>query len=198
MEFVKWSKIPRFNREWEITEKIDGTNAVLYWSDTHDGRFDTSSVLAQVGDLFLYAGSRNRWLHHGADNHGFAKWAQENAEDLATLGPGRHYGEWYGQGVQRGYGLNEKRFALFNTKWSAQFDMGLPKGVDSVPILTHAAGASLNADILESLAWLREYGSAIAPDYKNPEGIVIRHMQSGDRFKVTVEDDEIPRELNNV
>jgi hypothetical protein len=38
-----------------------------------------------------------------------------NAEAIAaTLGAGRHFGEWWGAGVQRRYGQTAKRFSLFN------------------------------------------------------------------------------------
>ena len=32
------------------------------------------------------------------------------------LGEGIHFGEWWGLGIQRNYGMNEKVFSLFNTK----------------------------------------------------------------------------------
>ena len=99
IEFVKFSKIPRYNREVIVTEKIDGTNGQIYITEDNE----------------IYAGSRNRWLTVDSDNHGFAKWVQEHREELLTLGPGRHFGEWWGSGIQRKYGLTEKRFSLFNT-----------------------------------------------------------------------------------
>jgi hypothetical protein len=44
--------------------------------------------------------------------------SEEHRDDLLTLGPGRHFGEWWGAGIQRRYGLTEKRFSLFNvTRW---------------------------------------------------------------------------------
>lgn len=204
MEFLSWSKIPRFNREWEITEKIDGTNGVLYWTDQNDGRFDSLLTLATVDGLHLFAGSRKRWLSPGSDNFGFATWAKENAEGLRSLGPGRHYGEWYGQGINRGYGLLERRFALFNTKFTESWDFGIepdqgfPKGVDVVPVLTTVMGQHLNSEIRSALDWMKSMGSSIAPGFENPEGIVVRHVQHGDRFKVLLEGDELPKGLENV
>jgi len=64
----------------------------------------------------VLAGSRSRWLQPGKqDNFGFAGWVAANAEALvALLGPGRHFGEWWGGGIQRKYGLGAKRFSLFN------------------------------------------------------------------------------------
>lgn len=193
MDFQTWPKIPRFNKPWEITEKLDGTNGVIYWSDRHDGRFDTSSVLAEVESLYLYAGSRNRWLRPESDNFGFARWAMDNAVELRMLGPGRHYGEWYGQGVQRGYGLTEKRFALFDwNKWVGREDE-LPKGVETVHVLMFADPRELNTTINGCINDLRLCGSAHVPGFMNPEGIVLRHQQGGQRFKVLLEKDDIAK-----
>ncbi len=98
--FEPFPKIGRLTRECVITEKLDGTNAQVII--TEDGR--------------IAAGSRTRLITPAGDNMGFARWVQEHAEELITgLGPGRHFGEWWGQKIQRAYGLTEKRFSLFNT-----------------------------------------------------------------------------------
>ena len=103
MEFRKFNKIARLSREIVVTEKIDGTNGLIAIGE--DGEF-------QVG-------SRNQWITPEKDNAGFARWAYDHKGELMTLGVGFHYGEWWGQGIQRGYGLKEKRFSLFNTsRWS--------------------------------------------------------------------------------
>ena len=100
-EFQEFQKIARLSRNCSITEKIDGTNACIYIGE--DGEFLT--------------GSRTRWITPEDDNYGFAKWALAHKDELMALGPGRHFGEWWGSGCQRGYGLTngEKRFSLFNT-----------------------------------------------------------------------------------
>jgi hypothetical protein len=102
-EFVPWPKIHRLFRDVIITEKIDGTNAAIGISD--DGE--------------VHAQSRKRIITPADDNYGFAKWVHANAAVLAEhLGPGLHFGEWCGLGINRGYGLPEKRFALFNAaRW---------------------------------------------------------------------------------
>lgn len=189
-EFVTWSKIPRLHREWEITEKVDGTNGVLYWG-THDGRYDDATWLARVDDLFLKVGSRNRWLTPRTDNFGFAQWALDNLQELAVLGKGRHFGEWYGKGIQRGYGLDHKRFALFHP--SKRNGEPLPKGVDVVPVLETTNGELLNDSVRVMLYHLRYKGSHIAPGFMRPEGVVVRHTQNGSRFKVLIENDEVPK-----
>ena len=95
-EFRPFPKIPRFDREVIITEKIDGTNASVHVTD----------------DGHVFAGSRNRWLTWDQDNFGFARWVKEHEDELRTgLGPGTHFGEWWGLGIQRGYDLHERRFS---------------------------------------------------------------------------------------
>lgn len=103
IEFKEFPKIPRLKREVVVTEKLDGTNACVVIDD--DG-----TVAAQ---------SRSRLITPTADNYGFAVWVEANKEELKQLGPGYHYGEWWGQGIQRRYGLLEKRFSLFNVgRWT--------------------------------------------------------------------------------
>jgi hypothetical protein len=94
MEFTPFPKLARLSREIVITEKIDGTNAQI--CITEDGQ--------------MFVGSRTRWITPEDDNYGFAKWANANREELLRLGPGSHFGEWWGQGIQRKYNMTEKLF----------------------------------------------------------------------------------------
>lgn len=80
VEFREFPKIARLNRECLITEKIDGTNASILI--TEDGQFLT--------------GSRTRWITPQDDNYGFSKWAHDHRDELMQLGPGHHFGEWWG------------------------------------------------------------------------------------------------------
>ena len=96
-DFREVPKMARLSREIIITEKLDGTNASIYIGE--DGTF--------------LVGSRTRWITPEDDNHGFAKWAYSERERLLTLGAGHHFGEWWGCGIQRNYGLTDKRFSLF-------------------------------------------------------------------------------------
>ena len=181
IEFQPFPKIPRLNREIVITEKIDGTNGVIHVAD----------------DLTVTAGSRKRWLTIEKDNFGFAKWVAENAEELAEgLGPGTHYGEWWGSGIQRGYGLvnGDKRFSLFNVgRWrDDQWDYVGPGCCTAVPILdiiTYSdAGMVENA-----LFHLEDKGSVAAEGYMNPEGIILYFTAARQYFKVTLENDMAPK-----
>lgn len=183
VEFIEFPKIARLSREIIITEKIDGTNGVIYIGE----------------DGTVLAGSRSQWLttqkNGGVDNHGFAQWVEDNADDLQSLGPGRHYGEWWGSGIQRGYGLQkgEKRFSLFNVvRWSDHIGNETaklrPRCCHTVPVLH--IGPFLTDSVESCLNGLRVGGSHAAPGFKKPEGVVIFHPQGNVGFKKTIEKDE--------
>jgi hypothetical protein len=171
-EFVEFPKIYRVSRPCVITEKIDGTNGQIYIGE--DGEF--------------MVGSRTRWLNaQSGDNHGFYLWALEHKEELLKLGVGRHYGEWWGQGIQRSYGLKEKRFSLFNTsRWSDSTVR--PACCHVVPVLYEGI---FNTDkVEECIERLRAYGSIAAPGFMRPEGVVCFHIQGNFGLKKTLEKDD--------
>jgi hypothetical protein len=170
-EFISFPKIYRVSRPCIITEKIDGTNAQI--CITEEGEFLT--------------GSRTRWITPDDDNHGFALWANENKEDLLKLGPGRHFGEWWGQGIQRTYGLKEKRFSLFNTSRWFNDDIR-PACCHIVPVLYE--GMFDTERVEECIQKLRIVGSFAAPGFNRPEGIVCFHIQGNFGLKKTLEKDE--------
>jgi hypothetical protein len=170
MEFQMFPKMGRYSRDVIVTEKIDGTNAQIFIGE--DGEF--------------LVGSRKRWITPENDNFGFAKWAYENEEELMELGPGRHFGEWWGSGIQRGYGLEkgEKRFSLFNTsRWSDN----RPMCCRIVPVLWEGKMDDLN--VRGIMAQLAYDGSHASPGFKNPEGIVIFHTHANVGLKKTFEKD---------
>lgn len=179
MDFVAFPKIPRLSREVVITEKLDGTNASVHiYKDT------TTDWLTEV--LRIKAGSRNRWITPEDDNYGFAKWVEANKEELMKLGEGTHYGEWWGQGIQRGYDLKEKRFSLFNTgRWNKD---NVPSCCHVVPVLHQGIFSTDKA--AETIMELRDFGSAASIGFKKPEGIMIYHTAAGQYFKKTIENDE--------
>ena len=201
MEFQKFNKIPRLNRDIIITEKIDGTNAQIY-IDLFDALSDTDKVFAMqhnlgdnADDMFIMAGSRKRYLSLESDNFGFARWVSENAQELLLLGAGRHFGEWWGKGIQRNYGMDRRVFSLFNaSKWSAPHKKR-PDCCDVVPVIAH--GMFSEASIKNSLSFLKGAGSLASKHYgiefDKPEGIVIFHTHSNHLFKVTIENDEVAK-----
>lgn len=165
----------RWSREVIITEKIDGTNAQVFIAD--DG------VTMQIG-------SRTRWITPEDDNHGFARWCAEHRDELLTLGPGRHFGEWWGAGIQRKYNIGEKRFSLFNTsRWSTS----RPACCHVVPVLYQGPN---EPGLMEThIAMLAQFGSQAAPGFMDPEGLVLFHTAANSGFKKTVKKDEVPKGL---
>ena len=179
MKFQPFPKIPRLNRDIVITEKIDGTNAAI-------GIDEDGNVWAQ---------SRKRLITPDDDNFGFARFVEDNKDELLFLGPGLHFGEWWGSGIQRGYGLKEKRFILFNTaRWGAVPREALPTTLHVVPVLYE--GPFVPRAIDEALNSLRFDGSCAAPGFMDPEGIVIWHTAARQMFKVTLENDDAPKSVS--
>jgi len=168
--FAEFPHIARLSRDIVVTEKIDGTNAQVHI--TEDGR--------------LFAGSRTRWVTPEADNFGFAAWVRDHRDELMTMGHGSHYGEWWGQGIQRKYGLKERRFSLFNvTRWGD--DAIRPACCHVVPVLYSGPFDTHEIDL--ALGTLALTGSRAAPGFMKPEGVVIWHEKARTLFKKTIGDD---------
>lgn len=189
MEFVEFPKIYRVSRPCIITEKIDGTNAQIYITENKE----------------IFVGSRQRWITPEDDNFSFAKWVQQNKEEILKLGIGRHYGEWWGQGIQRGYNLKERQFSLFNTaRWCLynqeplrietadprieKYQEKLPSCCNLVPIIYK--GIFTTQAIEDSIEFLKKNGSLASPGFMKPEGVVCFHIQGNFGLKKTLEKDE--------
>lgn len=195
-KFQEFPKMARLSREIIITEKIDGTNAQI--------------LITEDGDIL--AGSRTRWITPQNDNHGFAAWVEGNKQELLKLGAGRHFGEWWGSGIQRGYGLQkgDKKFSLFNvSRWALygtepklinttdsnlqKFQDILPEICSLVPKLWSGQFDSYTIEFI--LKDLKNNGSVASKGFMNPEGIVVFHTVANICFKKTIEKDEIPKSL---
>ena len=121
LEFQPWPKIGRVSPfSVVISEKLDGTNGCIV---IRDGKL-------------LAVQSRKRFIVEGDDNYGFAKWVNENLEDILKLGDGHHYGEWAGEGIQKNpHSMVGKKFFLFNTaRWNPD-NPNRPDCCDVVPVL---------------------------------------------------------------
>ncbi|GAB3863274.1 hypothetical protein GCM10028801_30510 [Nocardioides maradonensis] len=176
--FAPWPKIARLNRDITVTEKLDGTNAAVIITE--------SGVVA--------AQSRTRIITSDADNYGFARWVEDHSGALVELlGPGRHFGEWWGQGIQRKYGLTEKRFSLFNTARYGDTDFSALPQVGTVPVLYQGPWDDMAIGYV--LMGLEKSGSVAAPGFMDPEGVVIFHSAAQQMFKVTLKGDEAPKSL---
>lgn len=210
MEFVAWPKTPRLFRDIVVTEKIDGTNACIVFEKFNEGDDQSCGAVAHldIGDDIYCVGaqSRNRLLRpatltgdKATDNFGFAQWVSHSAQDLFNLlGPGRHYGEWWGQGIGRKYDLDHRRFSLFNTdKWGKIKGDDEPfenmkaiggAAIGSVPVLYH--GPFSVRSIQECLYDLETLGSQAAPGFKSPEGVCVFHSQSKQVYKITLDNND--------
>jgi hypothetical protein len=230
IEFQPWPKIARLNRNIIITEKLDGTNAavvIVALADIDHIQVENESPMLFAGDkqneiarviipaatgdgdhqtFIVFAQSRNKFITPGksTDNYGFAGWVRENAQALvATLGAGTHFGEWWGAGIQRGYGLTggDKRFSLFNAgRWSSAFGdhspiegMSNDFGLGVVPVLY--SGPFDQGWINTVLHELRTLGSCAVPHVAAAEGIVVYHTAARTSFKVTLEGDAAPAKV---
>lgn len=195
--FEAFPKISRLSRPIVITEKLDGSNGQLYilshkdYVDMNGFQPHNDSQAICNGEFVMLVGSRKRWLDatKQGDHFGFFKWAEQNFDDLTqTLGFGRHYGEWWGKGIQRGYGLEEKRFSLFNThRWDASTK---PECCHVVPVLLTTDAFSTGA-IDHELSRLSCFGSRAMPGFMNPEGVVVYHAHGNSLFKKTFKGDLI-------
>lgn len=181
IEFQAFPKIPRLKSVVTITEKIDGTNAAVII--TEDG---------QIG-----AQSRTRLITPGkeTDNFGFAAWVQDNKDELLKLGTGRHFGEWWGQGIQCGYGMAKRVFSLFNVhRWSALNPP--PVCCSVVPVLYQ--GENLMGGIEGARAVLDSGGSVASAEHMayfyEPEGLVVYNHNSKSLSKVIFAGD-LPKSL---
>jgi hypothetical protein len=217
LDFNAWPKTPRLYRESWVTEKIDGTNAqVAILPATSEQVVDNKHAIAAFADptsptgyYLMFAGSRTRWVTPSSDNYGFAAWVLENHVALKQLGEGRHFGEWWGRGINRNYGLTDRKFSLFNTiRWclhnatpelipngnprqEPQYQKPLPACVGLVPVLER--GTFCESLVETALLRLRIEGSFAAPGFRNPEGIVVFHTAANHGFKVLIENDSQPK-----
>jgi hypothetical protein len=223
-EYPAFGKIPRLNREVIWTEKIDGTNGMV---SVEEQPFGMATGVNDIADweekegitvvippstevdedtldpkyeYWVRAGSRNRWLTTKADNFGFASWVKENAMTLAdVLGPGLHYGEWWGRGIQRNYGLDHRRFSLFNVdRWgwlASESGALIPDiGLGVVPRLGSTTG--FNETMALNMFKVNGGKSFAAPGFDKPEGVVGFHTAGRTMFKVLIENDNRPKGNN--
>lgn len=202
-EFQPWPKTTRLFRDIIVTEKIDGTNAAIHATPLGDWEADlirrgvtVGIQLVQVDGFWwgVSAQSRKRIISPGksTDNFGFAAWVYDNAAELVRLlGEGLHYGEWWGAGIQRGYGAPKRCFSLFNVD---RYDIAaqsigthgeLPVRIGTVPVLYR--GPFSEGHIRRALEDLKEHGSHAAWGFASPEGICVYHTASRTVTKVTLD-----------
>lgn len=206
--FQEWPKTPRLLKDMTVTEKLDGTNAAVViverpFGDGSSGGIHMNCLRVVFGPVDMdvgesvteyqvFAQSRKRMITPEKDNFGFAGWVRDNATELvAVLGPGRHYGEWWGQGIQRTYGLNHKVFSLFNTDKWGQLDPIYEEqiGLSVVPELYRGPFDTVRVEKI--MRELYNQGSNVAAHgwYGEAEGVCVFHHASRTVFKATFEAD---------
>lgn len=207
IEFTAFPKIARLSRDVVLTEKLDGTNSAIgiVTGEHEDATATTGIGCDSTSILSIFVQSRKQFIIPGKDNFAFALWVKNHAVELSELGEGIHFGEWWGSGIQRGYGLpkGEKRFSLFNTRrWAPavpnyEGEPRLPTAIEPpacchvVPVLY--VGPFDQASINGVMTTLQHHGSYATP-FMNPEGIMIYHTAASTYFKKTFEGDEAGKE----
>lgn len=177
MEFLPYDKIPRLYRAMRVTEKLDGTNGCIRITEGGEFAVQSRKRFITPGDNVYTTGD---------DVHGMARWAYSHRDELIDeLGPGVHFGEWFGHKINRGYGLENKYFALFHSRW-ADYDEFTTPGLTSVPVL-HEGPFSLYV-VEQVMANLLHGGSAVN-NFPDPEGVVVTHLAAGRQFKATLDND---------
>lgn len=191
-------------RDIVVTEKVDGTNSAVIIEEIdpelpYEGEEWTLCVIERdEGTFAVAAQSRNRLLTPGktTDNYGFAAFVQQNAEELFDLlGPGRHFGEWWGKGINKRYvsameGI--KGFALFNVARHKVLHHWLTFDDQQVlvePVHVLYEGPFSEQKIRDTLNVLKERGSWMSP-FDSAEGIVVFHTQSRQTYKVTLDNQD--------
>lgn len=198
MELKSFSEIKKWlPLRMVITQKIHGSNAQVCIfpkgqpSELIPGNVDTAfNADGTPRDGYdVKVGSRERWIFPGktTDNFGFAQFVEDNKQEfIDKLGPGTHYGEWAGPGINSGEGLKEKTFILFNH--GRPYENGLPPRTVLAPVLFDSANLGewnpgLTPDIyIDSVMTdLKLNGSKLVPGFMRPEGCVIEY--AGKKYK---------------
>ena len=186
MSYPSFPSIERLeNLYCHITEKVDGTNGLI-----------------EIGiqtDLLLTVnfGSQNRYISSHDDNMGFVNFFEQHTGDIFNIYdmikeekgditlPLHIYGEWFGKGIQRGYGLADKHFMPFSEFLATKLiDAGVPN--IKMPVTLHSGKFSI-ATLDGCMNKLKDEGSQVIPGYNRPEGVVIYFPTYNFRLKETFE-----------
>lgn len=203
LEFAKFGSIGRLYRDVVITEKIDGMNACIVIKQVL-GDDIYRNALTVVNDVpfndysecrfAIGVQSRKQFLTLDNDIQGLAAWVLEHARELVlALGPGYHYGEYWGKNIQRSYHQKRNWFSLFNSKRWTKDNVGHIDGLLVVPILYAGPYEDwVNQMQLHRLDIEGSYAAREVDDRKldfRAEGIVGWHIALDTYYKVTLDGD---------
>ena len=203
LEFAKFGSIGRLYRDVVITEKIDGMNACIVIKQVLDDELYRNALTVVSGvpyggysDCRFAVGvqSRKQFLSLDNDIQGLAAWVQEHAHELVlALGPGYHYGEYWGKNIQRSYHQKRNWFSLFNSKRWNKNNVGHIDGLLVVPILYSGPYEDwVNQMQLHRLDTEGSHAAQEVDDRKldfRAEGIVGWHVALDTYYKVTLDGD---------
>ena len=181
-----------------ISEKIDGTNGLI--------EIQNKANNSNTGSMIVKFGSRNRYISFSDDNAGFANFFRHYEKKFKNMAkeiiassynedsqtdeiptenyPLRIYGEWFGKGIQRGYGLKDKFFMPFSTFYAEKLiEYQVPNIVKPNIMYT----GKFSQEIADTCMQTLTNGSLIIPEFKRPEGIVIHFPKYNFRLKQTFE-----------
>jgi hypothetical protein len=172
-----------------LCEQIDG-HAIGIHIEALKANPD-GEVGVKPGDVLFYGAGGNAnfyrvWVQNRQrivtpdqhDVHGVASWARAHAAQLAeTLGPGIHFGEWWGYKICRGYGLGpgDRRFSLYNTARWGFIDGTQVPSLYTQPVLWEGNFLEGWATIRNEMDGLLNHGSVASPGYRHPAGVVLYH-----------------------
>jgi hypothetical protein len=201
LEFAKFSSIGRLYRDVTITEKIDGMNACIVIKELSGDDLYRNALTVVKGSSYypdqrfaIGVQSRKQFLSVDNDIQGLAAWVYANALELVlALGPGYHYGEWWGRNINRSYHQKRNWFSLFNTKRWNKDNVGHIDGLLTVPVLYSGPYADwVNEMQLHRLETQGSFAAkevdARALDFR-AEGIVGWHTALDTYYKVTLDGD---------
>ncbi len=195
-----------------ISEKVDGTNGLIEIHNPGSGCSSEQCTAFPCGvkdcseEPVIKFGSRNRYITFNDDNAGFAnffrhyearfkdvaadivlkelKVSGETLTECQEQYPLRIYGEWFGSGIQRGYGLKDKFFMPFSTFYAEKLiEYQVPNIVKPNIMYTGKFSQEIANTCMQTLT----NGSLVIPEFKRPEGIVIHFPKYNFRLKQTFE-----------
>jgi hypothetical protein len=186
----RWVNAPDLFGSATLTELLDGHTIGIH-IDTLKPDPYTGEVGVRRGDVMrvdpsgaaqfyrVWVQNRQRIVTPDQrDAQGVAAWAAAHAGALAeTLGPGIHFGEWWGYKICRGYGLpaGDRRFSLFNTARWRYIDGTQVPSLYTVPVLWEGPLADNFNTVTDQMDKLMAEGSSAVPGYRHPEGVMLYH-----------------------
>lgn len=158
-----------------VTEKIDGTPAVLVIEEEPGGRQVHSALEGRAAAL----DSTTDWFY------------ANQRKLIRLLAPGVYDAAWVGA-EGRDYGLEDPGLVILDP---AGYDPNEPNKYDGIeglrhaPVLYYGPVKPENGQdpIEEALRRLKFAGSALAPGYKHPAGVIVTMLESGVNFSVDLD-----------